>query len=79
MLEHEKVVKRERIIVPICQSFGKLKKTAAVSCSPGVYRLGGVGLGSWLPDMLGRAWVVYGCVVFGGVLDVMWWCVVGVG
>ena len=29
---------------------------AAVSCSPDVYRLGGVGFGFWLTGKQGRAW-----------------------
>ena len=45
---------------------------AAVSCSPDVYRLGGVGLGFWLTGKLGRAWVGswHGAWVHGWV---MWW------
>ena len=33
------------------------KKVAAVSCSPGVYRLPAAGLGIWLMGQLGCAWV----------------------
>ena len=50
--------------------------TAAVSCSPVPYRLGGVGFGFWLTGKLGRAWVgawhgvwVHGCMARQGVIN----------
>ena len=49
--------------------------TAALSCSPGVYRLGGVGLGPGTMGKLGCAWVgaCHGAwVVVVVVLVVMW-------
>ena len=49
------------------------KETAAVSCSPFPYVLGGVGLGGWLTGQLGRAWVVHGV----GAWHVHEWCMVG--
>ena len=36
--------------------FTLFNNTAAVSCSPDVYRLGGVGFGSGTTGKLGRAW-----------------------
>ena len=54
---------------------------AAVSCSLGVYTLGGVRLWFWLTGRLGRAWrwcmvcawVPGGGDVGGGVVVVLWW------
>ena len=41
---------------------------AALSCSPGVYRLPVTRLGSGSTGKLGRAWVLHVCLVGGGVV-----------
>ena len=49
-----------------------MRVTAAVSCSPDAYRLGGAGLGIWLTGKLDRAWAVFD-VVHG--IGRSMWCV----
>ena len=53
---------------------GLVEHLAAVPCSPDVYRLRGVGLGSRTTGKLGRAWVGAWVVHVGGDGDVVMMC-----